>query len=144
MPPTIRRATPDDLPGILALLESASLPILGVEEHIGHFLVAEEKARVVGAIGLEVYDGTALLRSAVVSPLLQGRGIGTLLYDRNLEHARSLGIRRLVLLTNTAELYFARRGFRRIDQKSVSGPTRNSAEFSGACPSHAVCMELVL
>jgi amino-acid N-acetyltransferase len=49
-----------------------------------------------------------------------------------------------VLLTNTAEGFFARKGFRRIDQKSVTGAVTSSVEFTGACPAHAACMELCL
>lgn len=142
--PLVRQATLEDLPSIRKLLESASLPTPGVEEHLRHFLVAEITGSVAGAIGLEVYGDTALLRSAVVSQKEQGKGIGGLLYLRNLEQARRLGVRRLILLTNTAEKYFERKGFRKIDQKMVSGPVTTSVEFSGACPAHAACMELIL
>ena len=142
--PTVRQAEPADLDRITKLLESASLPTLGVAEHIQHFLVAENAGTIIGVIGLEVYENTALLRSAAVSPGLQHKGIGSLLFNRNLEEARHLGVRRLILLTNTAEEYFARKGFKKIDQKSVAGSITTSVEFTGACPSHAVCMELHL
>lgn len=141
---SIRQTTPQDLAGVTRLLESASLPTLGVAEHLAHFLVSEQDGIIVGAIGLEVYGDTALLRSAVVTPALQNKGIGSMLYKSNLDQARLLGVQRLVLLTNTAEEYFARKGFRKIDQKSVTGPVTASAEFTGACPSHAACMELNL
>ena len=141
---TVRQATPRDLDRIKELLESASLPTLGVTEHAQHFLVAEKDETIVGAIGLEVYGDTALLRSAVVDPNLQNKGVGGLLYTHNLEQARKLGVRRLILLTNTAEEYFARKGFKKIEQKSVTGPITASVEFTGACPSHAACMELLL
>jgi len=142
--PIIRRATLRDLDTIKQLLESASLPTLGVAEHVQHFLVAENSATIVGTIGLEVYGDTALLRSAVVIPNMQSKGIGGLLYSHNLDQARRLRVRRLLLLTNTAEEYFARKGFKRIDKKSVTGPITTSVEFTGACPSHAACMELIL
>lgn len=142
--PIVRQASVDDLRSIKQLLESASLPTLGVAAHIQHFLVAVKDSVVVGAIGLEVYGETALLRSAVVASDLQKRGIGSTLYVHNLEQARRLGVRRLILLTNTAVEYFARKGFRKIDQNSVTGPITTSVEFTGACPSHAACMELKL
>jgi amino-acid N-acetyltransferase len=142
--PTVRQASSNDLTRIEQLLESASLPTLGVAEHVQHFLVAEQGETIVGVIGLEVYGETALLRSAVVSFDLQRTGIGRLLYAYNLKQARRLGVKRLILLTNTAEGYFIRKGFRKIDQKGVSGPITISVEFTGACPSHAACMELVL
>ena len=136
----IRDAHPDDLRKITNLLEAASLPTLGVAEHLGSYLVAEEKERVIGAIGLEVYDETALLRSAVVVAERRSSGIGSRLYDQLLLRARDLRIQRLVLLTNTAEEYFRRKGFRTVDPESITGPVRTSVEFTGACPSHAACM----
>ena len=141
---TVRQAFAGDLDRIIHLLGSASLPTLGVAQHLQNFLVAEQGGTIIGAIGLEVYGNTALLRSAVVTPDLQNKGIGDMLYQHNLEHARRLGVQRLILLTNTAEGYFARRGFRRIDQKSLTGLVTSSVEFTGACPSHAACMELYL
>ena len=141
---SIRPATHLDLPRIQSLLESESLPVVGAAEHINTFLIAERNGIVIGAIGIEVYGETGLLRSAVVHNQEQGRGIGGKLYTRLLDYARQLGIRRLLLLTNTAEAYFSRRGFIRIPHSSVSGPVTSSVEFSGACPSHAVCMELLL
>ena len=108
------------------------------------FLVAERNGTIIGSIGLEVYGDTALLRSAVVSASEQRKGIGGMLYNRNVQQARSLGVKRLILLTNTAEEYFARKGFKTVYQKSVTGPITTSAEFTGSCPSHAACMELVL
>src|SRR3970282_151337 len=102
-------------------LESASLPTLGVSEHIRHFLVAEMEGEIAGAIGLEVYGETALLRSAVVASGLQRTGIGGLLYAQIVEQAKRLAVQRLILLTNTAEKYFERKGFKKIDQKSVTG-----------------------
>ncbi len=103
----IRKAREDDLPKIEKLLEEATLPTLAVAEHLNNYRVAKNGDTVIGAIGLEVYDGTALLRSAVVSPDEQGKGIGALLYDTIVKYARGLGIRRLLLLTNTAEEYFS-------------------------------------
>lgn len=140
----VREATLLDLEKIQHLLESESLPTPGVSEHLKHFLVAESGGTIVGAIGLEVYGNTALLRSAVIASDEQRKGIGSLLYDHNLAQARSLGVKRLILLTNTAEAYFTRKGFKRIDPKSVTGPVTTSIEFTGACPAHAACMELIL
>lgn len=140
----IRNASDADYTAVATLLQSASLPVEGVAEHFQRFLVAENDTGIIGAIGLEMYADTALLRSAVLHPSLQNKGVGTLLYDCLIEMAKSAGVKRLILLTDTAEEYFARKGFRRIDAKSVTGPITTSVEFTGACPSHAACMELYL
>jgi amino-acid N-acetyltransferase len=142
---TIRDARPEDLEAVSGLLRGASLPTAGVERHFENFLVADEPGDgVVGAIGLELYGDTALLRSAVVAPEQRCRGIGARLYDALIARAGTLKVRRVLLLTNTAEGYFRKRGFKTIDQAGVTGPVTTSVEFSGACPSHAVCMELEL
>jgi len=140
----VNPAEKSDLPGVEALLKRSGLPTLGVAEHFSSFLVAKEGFRLAGAIGLEIYGNIGLLRSAVVDPSLRSTGIGTMLYDKLVAMARSKGIQKLVLLTNTAETYFERKGFRSIDRATLSGPVTSSIEFTDACPSHAVCMELRL
>jgi N-acetylglutamate synthase-like GNAT family acetyltransferase len=95
-------------------------------------------------MGLEVYGATALLRSAVVAGDHQRSGVGTALFVRLLDLARDEKVARLILLTNTAESYFRRKGFRTVDANAITGPIRQSTEFTGACPSTAVCMELTL
>ena len=137
----VRPARESDLAGVLGQLRQAGLPLEGVEEHFAHFLVAEAGPDLLGAIGMEVYGSEALLRSAVVTPDWRGRGVGTMLHDALVECAASLGVTRIVLLTTTAEAFFARRGFRTIPAASIGGPLRMSSEFQGACPSTAVCME---
>jgi amino-acid N-acetyltransferase len=140
---TIRGATAPDFDRVVQLLEQAHLPLAGVAEHFSNFLVAESDGTVVGAIGLELYGATALLRSAVVHPSWRNKGVGSLLYETLLRNATTNGIRRLILRTNTAEMYFARKGFKPIPLASVSGPITMSAEFNGVC-NHAVCMELLI
>lgn len=140
----IRKAEAADYDNVTALLRSASLPIEGVAEHFRNFVVAEIHQDIIGAIGLEVYGETALLRSAVVHQLHRNIGVGSQLFTAVLELARGLVIRRLILLTDTAEEFFQRKGFRSIDAKSVVGAVTSSVEFTGSCPSTAVCMELTL
>jgi len=140
----IRRARSSDFTQITQLLESDALPLDGVSHHLDNFLVAYLEGKVVGTIGLEIYGESALLRSAVVTPSKRNRGLGTLLYNALLDDAKKRGVKRLVLLTNTAEEYFRRKGFVRIDRAGLNEPLTTSAEFTGACPSSAVCMELTL
>lgn len=138
----IRAAKATDFDAVAALLGQANLPRAGVTEHFGNFLVAETDGTIIGSIGLEMYGATALLRSAVVHPSWRNRGVGSLLYEEVIHRAAANGVRRVILLTNTAEKYFAKKGFKRIPQDSLSGPITSSAEFNGACK-HAVCMELL-
>jgi amino-acid N-acetyltransferase len=45
-----------------------------------------------------------------------------------------------LLLTTTAERYFPRFGFERVDRKDVPESVRASVEFTSACPSSAIVM----
>ena len=96
---------------ITALIQQAGLPTAGVEESLGHFLVAEHEGDTVAAAGLEVYAPAALLRSVAVRPDWRGKGLGRELVDRLLAKAHAAGIQDIYLLTTTAENYFPRLGF---------------------------------
>jgi amino-acid N-acetyltransferase len=137
----IRRAGAADGERVRALLARAELPIAGLTPGLEHFLVAHRGEEIVGAIGLELYPPLALLRSAVVAPGDRGTGVGTALVGSIEDLARFAGIQRLVLLTTTAERFFTNHGYHRIEQKTLSGPVTTSAEFTGACPASAICME---
>lgn len=143
----IRPALAGDTPAVHRLLEDASLPLDGLPDDFGNqrdFLVADTGDAVRGAIGLERYGDSALLRSAVVAPALRGTGLGAQLVHALLEHARATGIRELVLLTTTAEHWFPRFGFARITRAEVPEAMHASAELQGACPATAVVMKLSL
>ncbi len=140
----IQRAQRSDIGEIEGLLKGSDLPVQGATAHLHHFFVARDGRSLAGVIGLEQYGEEGLLRSLAVSESCRSKGIGNALYLRLLDEARSLGIRRLVLLTTTAEAYFSARGFRKVDRGTITGALRHSAEFTGACPESASCMELVL
>ena len=143
-PPEISAALPEHLPAVLQLLEDAQLPTSGVADHFHNFFVALRRHSVVGSIGFEQYGDVALIRSAAVVPVEQKSGIGGMLLKASMKSAADLGVRQLVLLTTTAELYFSKKGFVRIDRREITGPITASAEFTGACPASAVCMTMKL
>lgn len=137
---TLRRATPADLQAVTALLRSAGLPLEGVAPWLGHFWLVLDSTSVVGAAGMERYGESALLRSVVVAPEWRNSGVGRTLVERVLEEGRAAGVREVYLLTTTAERYFPRLGFGRVERESVPSALQASAEFTGACPSSAVVM----
>lgn len=142
--PALRSAEAADREAIVRLLEDADLPAAGVDDFLPRFVVAEAGGRIVGVAGLEVHGRDGVLRSVVVSPALRGKGLGHRLTTRILDSARAAGLRRLYLLTTTAEDYFPRHGFRRIDREEASPEVRESVEFREACPASAVAMVLEL
>lgn len=136
----IREATNRDLDAVESLLSANNLPLDGVKENFSSFVVAEDRGKIAGAIGLEKFGSAALLRSAVVSPDYRGSGVGRRLVEHLLERAEKEGIEDLFLLTTTAENYFPRFGFARTNRLAVPAAVRASAEFQGACPDSAVVM----
>jgi N-acetylglutamate synthase-like GNAT family acetyltransferase len=142
--PVLRGAARADLPALEALLRSVDLPTAGVAESVESFVLAEADGRLVGAAGLEVHGRDGLLRSVAVDPSLRGRGLGARLTERVLRGARAAGLRRVYLLTTTAEDYFPRHGFRRIARAEASADVQESVEFREACPASAAVMALDL
>ena len=140
----VRPAEGRDLASVHAFLEAEGLPVAGVEEWLPDFLVAEHENQIVGVAGLELYEASALLRSVAVRSDWRGTGLGRELVDRLLSEARERGIHDVYLLTTTAEHYFPRLGFGCISRDQVPEGVRSSAEFTGACPDSAVCMQRTL
>jgi amino-acid N-acetyltransferase len=79
-----------------------------------------------------------------VDAAARGQGLGQRLTHAALDLARERGIRRVYLLTETADDFFGRFGFRLIDRADVDAAVRESVEFSSACPASARVMLLQL
>jgi amino-acid N-acetyltransferase len=144
---SIRRSTIDDLPGIERLLTESSLPTAGVADMLAKdassFFVAEEKGSghpIVGVAGVEACGDNALLRSVAVRPEWRSRGVGNELVSRIVSDAESRGLNALYLLTLTAERYFPRFGFERVERNTVPAAVAETVEFKSACPETAAVM----
>lgn len=143
----IRRATVDDLPAIEQLLVDSGLPTDGVSDIVrndsGEFFVAESAgadAQVVGVGGLEICCDDALLRSIAVRPEWRSHGVGRDLVHKIVDHAEARGYPALYLLTMTAERYFPRFGFERVERSHVPKGIAESEQFTSMCPSSATVM----
>ena len=126
--------------GIRALLIDSGLPVDDLEAAAIDFIVAVEGDRLDGVVGLEPFAGVGLLRSLAVAPAVRGTGAGIALVQAVESHARSRGLEHLVLLTQTAAPFFARRGYEVIERTAAPAPVRDSAEFRSICPASATCM----
>lgn len=140
----IRPAVSADLPTIEALLETAGLPVDGLEAHLGDFVVAQADGGIVAAGGMELYGESALLRSVVVAEHHKGKGIGTAICERLEESARKRGVRDVYLLTTTARDYFAGRGYEVVGRNRVPAEIAATEEFTRLCPASAVLMQFHL
>jgi amino-acid N-acetyltransferase len=140
----ILRAKEAELKDILELLEVVGLPIDGVSNHLGNFLVFKHNEKVIGCVGLEIYGNVGLLRSLAVYPRCQGKGIGKILIQSVLTHAQEKRLDELYLLTTTADKFFLKYGFAQIPRKKADHKVNKSIEFKSACPKTAICMKKVL
>jgi amino-acid N-acetyltransferase len=138
----IRPATREDEPAITELVKSSRLPLDGLTDALRCAVVARDGPRVVGCAALEVHGDSGLLRSVAVAADRRGEGLGQDLTRAALDLARARGLRRVYLLTETAERFFPRFGFRRITRDEVRGAVRESVEFRTACPASAAVMVL--
>ena len=140
----IESARPSDLAAVAVLLTDSELPTAGVSDHVEQFLVARNGERIVGCIGIEIYDTVGLLRSLAVHEDMRGTGIGERLVHSLLDRAREHGLEAMYLLTTTADRYFPRFGFEVIARDKVDPRLNASEELRGACPDTAVSMRLKL
>jgi amino-acid N-acetyltransferase len=136
----IQFAKPEDYREIRDLLSSANLPFEDVENGTGHFLLARKEEQLIGCIGLQICGEDALLRSLAVSEDQRNRGLGKTLTQEILEYASRLNVRKIYLLTTTAENFFRKYGFVVADRTAAPDAIRATSEFSSLCPSTAVLM----
>jgi amino-acid N-acetyltransferase len=138
---TIRDSTGHDRAGILVLLSSGGLPVRDVDcSGALRFLVAETDNDVVGCIGREVHGPHALLRSFAVAAGLRNRGVGSTLFREAESRCRAEGVQETYLLTMTAEAFFSRRGFARLDRNLAPAAIQATSEFTSTCPVSAAFM----
>ena len=125
----------------IALLERVNLPAADItDQHVKSFFYTGAADAPTGMVGLEVYGTDALLRSLAVSEDARSAGIGTALLAYAEDHASSDGVHTLYLLTTTAEAFFARRGYSRLDRAVAPAAIRSTREFAGLCPSSSTFM----
>jgi amino-acid N-acetyltransferase len=138
------RASAQDLIAIRALLVRCGLPTSDLDSARPEFAVIRESNRVVAAGALQRFGASALLRSVVVAPDRRGSGLGQAIVGELERVARASRVGRLILLTETAAEFFARRGYRIIERNTAPEEVLASDEFLSSCPSSATCMAKTL
>ncbi|MFW9831740.1 MAG: arsenic resistance N-acetyltransferase ArsN2 [Candidatus Thorarchaeota archaeon] len=132
----IRTAKPEELSSVQLLLQLVELPIEGIKDHFSDFLIAlseDLNSLLIGCVGLECYGVSALLRSLAIHSDFQNRGLGTALVEAITTQAKKKGIRQLFLLTDSAEAFFRRFGFKKIKRAQVPYEVKQSIEFTSLC-----------
>jgi amino-acid N-acetyltransferase len=123
------------------LLAAANLPTSDLtDEQLTSFFYCGSATAPSALIGLEIYGPDGLLRSLVVDPSLRSAGLGSALVGHVEAHAERHDVGTLYLLTTTAEAFFARRGYHRIDRTVAPAAIRSTREFAGLCPASSAFM----
>lgn len=126
---------------VLALLHAQGLPASDItDEHLEHFFFVGSEDSPTGLVGLEIYGRNALLRSLVVGDNARRRGLGSTLAGHAEQYAASKSVRSIYLLTATAETFFRRLGYVRIDRSQAPPSIERTREFASLCPASSAFM----
>jgi amino-acid N-acetyltransferase len=142
MQTTINIRIPDkkDFSAICQLLSEENLPTADINPTLENFFITVEGNELCGVMGMDRYGNTGLLRSAIVKKEYRRTGIAAALINQLVDYAKKQGVESLYLITNTAEKYFAKKGFEKITKNEVPETVLQSKEFNGLCPVSAVIM----
>ena len=126
---------------VIAMLSAAGLPVadLGAQD-LQHFFYAGSDGSPAGLVGLELYGCDALLRSLIVEQPQRARGLGSALVRHSEKYAASQGVRAIHLLTLTAEGFFERLGYVRIERSKAPPAIAGTSEFATLCPESSAFM----
>jgi amino-acid N-acetyltransferase len=129
-----------DLGTISHLLEASALPVADLEDHLRSFVLAKWQGEIVGAVGLENYGESGLLRSLCVRAERRSEGVGRALLLAIEAAAFVRGVLDLYLLTFSAARYFEKQQFVEVARDRVPVAIRGTAQFRTLCPASATCM----
>jgi amino-acid N-acetyltransferase len=121
---SLREATPDDVGGILQLIEPFERDGTlvrrernEIERDVELYSVVEHDGIIFGCVALYPYPEarTAEMAALTVSPLSQGQGDGERLLKRIEQRARAAGLESIFVLTTRTMHWFIKRGFTPVD-----------------------------
>jgi amino-acid N-acetyltransferase len=125
----------------VALLQAQGLPVSDITyEHLEHFFFIGSDGSPSGLVGLEIYGSDALLRSLVVGESARGTGLGSALTNHAEQYAASKRVRSIYLLMTTAEAFFQRLGYERIERSRAPSSIERTREFASLCPASSAFM----
>ena len=134
----------DDLTEIKNLLAGCQLPYTDIVPGKQTFVVAEIEHQLIGCGGFEAYEEYGLFRSLAVSPNYRNMKIAHSIIEKALILGQEQGIKEFFLLTTTADIFFAKLGWKVINRNQVPEKIACTLEFASICPSVAICMKYQL
>ncbi len=121
---SLRQATPDDIGGVLQLIEPferdgtlVKRDRTEIERDIADYTVIEHDGVIFGCAALYPYPEakTGEMAALTVSPTVQGLGDGERILKRVEQRARALGLESIFVLTTRTMHWFLKRGFVQVD-----------------------------
>ena len=121
---SLREATPDDVGGILQLIEPfekdgtlVKRDRTEIERDAGQYSIIEHDGVIFGCAALYPYPEakTAEMAALTVSPQSQGQGDGEKILRRIEQRARASGLQSIFVLTTRTMHWFIKRGFVQVD-----------------------------
>jgi amino-acid N-acetyltransferase len=121
---SLREGTPDDVGGVLALIEPfekdgtlVKRDRTEIERDIGHYTVIEHDGVIFGCAALYPYPEarTGEMAALTVSPQVQSQGDGERMLKRIEQRARAQGLDSIFVLTTRTMHWFIKRGFQPVD-----------------------------
>lgn len=140
---SIKPIAKSELEGLRLVLLAEGLPVENIlDAPVDFFSAQAENGAAVAWGGLEIYGNQAILRSVVVNSVLRGTGAGRKLVRELIDEARIRGLKRLWLLTNSAENFFGKMGFSHAIRSEAPIEIQNSEEFLWSHNETAHCMSM--
>jgi len=140
----IKPLTSEHFHELTTLLKTVNLPIEDIDLGHQYFIGAFDHQHLIGTAALEVYHQKALLRSVAVLPKYQKQGIGEQLVIEMENWAISNSITHLFLITETAQSFFNKNGYKFIERDKLPKAIKKCAQFRHLCPVSAACMYIKL
>jgi amino-acid N-acetyltransferase len=111
-----------------------------VPQKISSLFLGYADSKVIGIGGVEVFGKVGLLRSVVIKEQFRRKGLGKMLISEIIETTKRRGVSELYLLTTTAEDFFSRIGFKKIERNAAPAAIKNTTEFKELCSVTSVLM----
>jgi amino-acid N-acetyltransferase len=121
---SLREATPDDVGGILQLIEPfeqdgtlVKRSRTEIERDVAQYTVIEHDGVIFGCAALYPFPeaGTGEMAALTISPNVQGQGDGERILKRIEQRAKAMGLTSLFVLTTRTMHWFNKRGFAPVD-----------------------------
>lgn len=125
---------------IQKLLQNSRLPFEDIGTHLQNFLCMMNKEEIIAVGGFEIYDEIALLRSLAVTEAKRNEGFGQIIYSALIDHAKTKNIKTIYLLTETAEKFFLKNGFLKVERNIIPETIKNTYEYKKLCAESAIVL----